>query len=94
MRRVGALVLDRLERADGPTELPPRARVLHGSLQASLRTADLLGGQRDRRVRDALHDDQRTGTGVTDLPFEGGGEIEPGLRAARVERPHGTAGQR
>jgi hypothetical protein len=37
-------VLDGLERADRPAELPAHARVFDGRFQAALGAADLLGG--------------------------------------------------
>ena len=44
-----APVLHRLERADGPPELNARLRVRDRQLHHPLRTADLLGGERDGR---------------------------------------------
>ena len=43
---VGALVLDRLERSDRPTELHAVLRVLDRVVEDALRATDLFGGQR------------------------------------------------
>ena len=46
-QHVGALVLDRLERADRATELDAHLGVLDGHVEDLLRAADLLGGEAD-----------------------------------------------
>ncbi len=85
-QQVGAAVLDRLEAADGPPELMPDLRVLHGHVQGPLRTAELLGGQRDRgHVEGAVqHRD-----GIAGRPDQGTGhpgELQPGQLPGLVQR--------
>ena len=92
-QHVGALVLDRLERADRPAELHADLGVLDRHLEHLLRAADLLGGQRDRgQVEGAV---QRRGAvaGRADQPAGHAGELEPGLLAGLVHRRQRGAGQ-
>jgi hypothetical protein len=58
-QHVRAPVLDRLEAADRPPELVSELGVVHAHVQASLRPADLLGGQHDRAEQDGVIHDGR-----------------------------------
>ena len=83
-------MLDGLERADRPAELPADARVLDGRLQAALGAADLLGGERDRGVCHALVDSLGTASWVTGQPARRGGKIQASLWPGGVEPAHGA----
>ena len=55
-QHVGALVLDRLERADRPAELHARLRVVDRHLEQPLRAADHLARERGRRLVERLRE--------------------------------------
>ena len=89
-QQVGAAVLDGLEAPDRPVELVPLPGVAQRHVQRRLRTAQLLGGQRDRG------DVQRGGQGDRvrlDPPRRGAGELQPGQRAGLVQRGQWGAGE-
>ena len=85
-QQVRAHVLDRLEAADRPAELHPDLRVLDAHVEAPLRSADLLGGQRHGRKAQRSPDDVRRAALRADQP--GGHAVERQLRllAGHVER--------
>ena len=82
-------MLDGLERADGPAELPPlRAYAALASRHAP-RAADLLGREGGRRhVEDVIDDGPRAALRPTSSAGVGG-EGQPGDLAGRVERAQG-----
>ena len=83
-QHVGALVLDRLEGADGATELDAVLGVLDGHVEHELRATDLLGGEADRgEVEDGLEDLPAATVG-SDERGRGRGELEAGLLAGLV----------
>jgi hypothetical protein len=85
-QHVRALVLDRLERSDGPAELHARLPVLHRLLQAGGRAAHLLGGERgDGQIDDPVQV-RASVPGRADPNGRGVGERDDTQRTGDVER--------
>ena len=85
-------MLDRLEAADRPAELMPDLCVRHRHVQAALRSADLLRGQREHATANRLRHDLRGRTGLAHWPTRGSAEREHGLLAGHVKHLHRLTG--
>ena len=92
-QHVRALVLDRLERSDRPTELHPVLRVLHRLVEHVLRPANHLVAEPDRRLIQGLGQRSPTGTGSSEQRGLHTVELELGLLTGLVHRGQGGAGQ-
>src|SRR5688572_3065055 len=92
-QHVGALVLDGLERADGPTELHAVLGVLHGGLEAHLGPADLLGGEADGGEVEHGGEGVPAGTVGADEGALDAGQLELGLLAGLVHGGQRGAGE-
>ena len=90
---VGALVLDRLEGADRPAELPSLAGVGSAGVEAGLRPAHLLGRQRGRGQVEHVFHDVRCAAVAPDQCGGRAGEVEPGHLARGVERAQRCPGE-
>jgi hypothetical protein len=84
-----------VEAADRPSELVSEPGVVHAHVQASLRPADLLGGQHYRAEQDGVVHDGRGGSLRADQPGRDLIKVDHGLLTRHVQclqRPPGEAG--
>ena len=79
-------MLDRLEAADGPVELPPDLGVLHRHVQRPLRAAELFGGQRDGGHVQGAVQGRGAVAGRADQSSGDPGELQPGQLPGLVQR--------
>ena len=85
-QHLGALVLDRLERADRARELHALLRPGHGRVEAVLRAAGALAGEHRARLVERLRERRAGAAGLAERLGGDARELDVRELARRVER--------